>query len=279
MMKYTFGCDPELFVFNEKFNYYLSALNYVKGTKENPFPVTGGATQLDGVSAEFNITPVDNEDDWIDNINKVYNRMLIDLPNDCILRPTPVAYFGKEYFEELSMEEKLLGCSPDWDAYTREQNAPPHTTEYFRTGSGHVHVGYDTEKLRAEGKYEEDVICRVKQLDNILYFSSLLWDSSKKRRELYGKPGAFRYKPYGFEYRVLSNAWLGDEDLMSWVFNATKIAMQLYDIGEHLFVTNNVPPSTEYERSSLITYHKALVTNYGIPSLGPLYLSEEKKAA
>lgn len=278
-MKYTFGCDPELFVFNEKTQQFLSALKYVKGTKEKPFPVEGGATQLDGVAAEFNITPVDNEDDWIDNINKVYNRMLVDLPSDCILRPTPVAYFKKEYFEGLSMEEKLLGCSPDYDAYTKKQNIPPSTSEYFRTGSGHIHVGYDTSNLREKGLYESDVIRRVKQLDRVLYFPSLFWDSSKKRRTLYGAAGSFRYKPYGFEYRVLSNAWLQDEDLMSWVFNATKTAMQLYDIGEYLFDEKDEAPAEEYKHDSLVKYFHAITTKYGIPPLSASYLKEDKEAA
>jgi len=30
-----------------------------------------------------------------------------------------------------------------------------------------------------------------------------------------------RYKPYGVEYRSLSNFWLSSDDLMSWVYDTT----------------------------------------------------------
>jgi hypothetical protein len=45
-------------------------------------------------------------------------------------------------------------------------------------------------------------------LDLRLAVPSLIWDKDKKRRLLYGKAGCFRPKPYGMEYRTLSNAWL-----------------------------------------------------------------------
>jgi hypothetical protein len=45
------------------------------------------------------------------------------------------------------------------------------------------------------------------------------------RRELYGKAGAFRPKPYGVEYRVLSNRWLNSEALIRWVYNQSQLGM------------------------------------------------------
>jgi hypothetical protein len=38
---------------------------------------------------------------------------------------------------------------------------------------------------------------------------------------MYGQAGAFRIKPYGMEYRVLSNAWLQTPELMGWVYDNT----------------------------------------------------------
>jgi hypothetical protein len=46
-----------------------------------------------------------------------------------------------------------------------------------------------------------------------------LWDSDKKRRELYGALGAYRPKSYGVEYRVLSNAWLESKEKMDIVYD------------------------------------------------------------
>src|SRR3546814_1862742 len=48
----------------------------------------------------------------------------------------------------------------------------------------------------------------VKQLDWYLGLWSLGKDKDKVRRSLYGKAGACRIKPYGVEYRVLSNFWI-----------------------------------------------------------------------
>jgi hypothetical protein len=69
-------------------------------------------------------------------------------------------------------------------------------------------------------------IALAKQLDYYLGIPSLIYDDGVKRRTLYGAPGAFRPKPYGMEYRVLSNAWLRSEGLMRWVFNTTNKAVQ-----------------------------------------------------
>jgi len=61
----------------------------------------------------------------------------------------------------------------------------------------------------------------VKQLDCYLGLPSVVWDRDAKRRQMYGAAGAFRPKPYGVEYRVLSNAWLLNEKRMRFVFNQT----------------------------------------------------------
>ena len=39
------------------------------------------------------------------------------------------------------------------------------------------------------------------------------------RRNLYGKAGAFRFKPYGCEMRCLSSFWIKDEKMISWVYD------------------------------------------------------------
>ena len=266
-MEYTVGCDPELFVFNNKTHKFISAFPMIKGTKENPYKVPKGATQVDGVLAEFNIDPVTNEEDFSSNIIEVMLTLKEQLNNeDLVLQAVPVGYFEEKYFNSLSQEETILGCMPDFNAYTGKQNTPPHTKETFRTGSGHVHFGYETNKET----YEEDVRNRVKQLDNVLYLSSLLWDEDDKRRTLYGKPGAFRYKPYGFEYRPLSNRWLKDMALHKWVFDSSIKAMNLYDEGVYMF--DESPVEERYERESLLSYHKHLVNVYGIRELPWKYL-------
>ena len=58
----------------------------------------------------------------------------------------------------------------------------------------------------------------IKMIDLFCAIPAVLIDpgkSGRKRREIYGRAGSFRYTPYGFEYRVLSNFWFTDKALFS----------------------------------------------------------------
>lgn len=73
----------------------------------------------------------------------------------------------------------------------------------------------------------------VKQLDYYLGVPSLLWDNDPRRRLLYGKAGAFRPKPYGLEYRTLSNRWLTNVPLQQWVYSSALTALQYMISGQN----------------------------------------------
>ena len=62
-------------------------------------------------------------------------------------------------------------------------------------------------------------------MDLFLGCPSIILDKDNKRRELYGKAGAYRNKPYGVEYRTLSNFWLTSSKLMQWVYKRTAFAL------------------------------------------------------
>jgi hypothetical protein len=238
MMQLKFGCDPELFI--QAGAKFLSAHDKIPGTKDHPFRVPGGAIQVDGVAAEFNIDPVETLEEWLDNIFMVKDFMMKEYYLDLVA--TPTATFDQEYFDSLPEEAKLLGCEPDFNAYTGVENTPPETTEPFRTGAGHIHIGFDEFMDPMDVKHF--AVCRelTIQLDNILYPMSLLWDRDTKRRTLYGKVGAFRPKTYGVEYRPISNKWVGDTYLQQAVFLVAEKATQAFFEGilykEASFVMN-----------------------------------------
>lgn len=213
-MKFTYGVDPELFVMNE--GQFVSAHDLIPGTKECPHGVKFGAVQVDGVAAEFNINPASYRNEFIDNIELVKNELLsfvrVTLPK-AELVATPTAWFDPEYFASLPDEARLLGCSPDFDAYTGLENEPPSTDKPFRTGSGHVHIGW-TDYVDPYDPEHFKLCCELtKALDKTVYEASLKWDKDVTRRTLYGKMGAFRPKFYGLEYRPLSNAYLADRSM------------------------------------------------------------------
>jgi len=225
------GADPELFAYDPG-NVPVSVHNLLPGTKWNPVEVPRGAIQVDGVAAEFNIKPAANRMDFMRNIKSVrglLTKVLQSNAPELELRATPCAHFPTDYFDSLPEVVKLLGCEPDYNAYTRKVNEKPVTTKPMRTGAGHIHVGWESEDDLLEQPEHFDTCCDlVQELDFTLYHNSKKWDHDEERRELYGAMGAFRPKKYGLEYRVLSNAWLGNPMIQMYVFDTTKAVSSLF---------------------------------------------------
>jgi hypothetical protein len=217
-MKITIGCDPELFVTQD--GKFRSAWGLIPGTKDKPHIVEDGAVQVDGCALEFNTDPVDNADDFVRKINSVMGQMKAMVP-EYEFAIVPSCRFNGNHFRALPEEAKELGCTPDFNAYTMQENPKPDNTTTMRTASGHVHIGgFETDDPNSD---EHMLRCAtlVKQLDCYLGLPSLLFDKDVKRRKMYGAAGCFRPKTYGVEYRVLSNAWLLSESRMRFVFNQT----------------------------------------------------------
>jgi len=208
---FKFGCDPELFVMNPE-GKVVSAHDLLPGTKEEPHKVPFGAIQVDGTAAEFNIDPVDNFEDFDRNITEVMKSLFSFLPKGYKLSIVPSVRYDQAEWDRIPPSAKVLGCNPDFNGWTNEQNPSPKPSgdlERVRTASGHLHIGW-TEGVDLTENIEHLMHCSdlVKQLDWYLGYWSLLNDKDPMRRSLYGQAGACRYKPYGVEYRVLSNFWL-----------------------------------------------------------------------
>lgn len=231
-MEILIGTDPELFL--KKDGILQSAYGLVKGSKYNPFKVNKGAVQVDGMALEFNTDPAASSDEFVTNISEVM-RQLKELVPEYEFFIEPTAHFGQQYIEEQPDEAKELGCDPDFSAYTGVENPKPDGSKGFRTGAGHVHIGWgEGFNIKDEGHFQS-CIAIVKQLDFFLGLPSLLFDEDQERRSMYGEAGAFRPKSYGVEYRTLSNAWLKEEKLQRWVFNNTQDAVNRLLEGENLY--------------------------------------------
>jgi len=212
MEGFTFGCDPELFVQDSK-GRFVSAEGLIPGTKAEPHPVEGGAVQVDGMAAEFNIDPVTNFVDFKKNIKGVQRQLQDMLPPGHTLVAAPSVIFDEEVWEDSPEEAKELGCSPDLNAWTGDVNPPPYSESNprLRTASGHLHIGWTNDADEYDVEHINNCMDLIKQLDWYLGVWSLRLDRDKTRRELYGKAGACRIKTYGVEYRVLSNFWLKND--------------------------------------------------------------------
>lgn len=222
-MKFLVGADPELFLFKD--GKFFSAHGVIPGNKHNPYKVPLGAVQVDGMALEFNIDPADSEEAFLSNITVVRGELERMVPGFQIVSE-PTAIFDHQYMLDQPPECKVLGCDPDFNAWNDGmQNERPNGEVDFRTGAGHVHVGWTNGKDAMDEGHFEACVMAAKQLDCVLGVGSLLYDTDNTRRILYGKAGAFRPKPYGVEYRTLSNAWLKSPDLIRWVYRTTVQAL------------------------------------------------------
>lgn len=222
---FKFGCDPELFVVDSSGKAVCPT--FVPGTKEAPFKVEGGAVQRDGMAAEFNIDPVTNFEDFDANIKMVMKQLKGFLPSGHKFSIVPSVEFDPAVFDAAPEDAKELGCSPDFDAWTGYKNSPPCCSDkpFLRTASGHLHIGWRDEGATDTPQHMMNCRDLVKQLDWYLAAWSLKVDQDPTRRLLYGKAGAMRPKPYGVEYRVLSNFWIVDKSKRLLVWNRMQQAI------------------------------------------------------
>lgn len=219
------GADPEFFV--QKGRHFISGHIFPCGSKQHPMVTKHGAVQVDGIALECNVTPASTRDEFVNNIRGVVGDL-----SDVVHRVQPGAkivarpsiFYGVKRLSKLPVENSRLGCDPDFNAYTTRPNHPPNQDLPFRTGAGHIHVGFTHNADPHDWDHFDLCSKVVRNLDYHLGLPSLLWDYDDRRRSLYGRAGAFRPKSYGLEYRVLSNAWLSDDTRIGWIFDRTVFA-------------------------------------------------------
>lgn len=227
MVQLLIGCDPEVFLYNRNNRTFVSAYNRIPGSKNNPHKVKDGAVQVDGNALEFNTDPAKDVNEFTDKIASVYGQLKDMVPGyECVA--IPHVKFSERDWKELPEEAKQLGCDPDWNAYTQKLNEIPEGTGDIpeRDGAGHVHLGWTEGADINDPVHFEDCIKMVKQLDWYLGTRTCAWDKDDRRRSGYGKPGAFRVKPYGVEYRYPSNVWINTVEMQREVFEVCQRAFK-----------------------------------------------------
>lgn len=245
---FTIGCDPELFI-KDKDNNLVSAVGLIPGTKTDPYKVRGGAIQVDGMAAEINTEPVNNWNDFNMNILMVLEQLKAMLPSGYGFVMKPSVRFSQEVLDATPDYAKEMGCDPDFNAWTSEENPRPDTSTdpALRCAGGHVHIGWTDEADIADDEHLGHCRDLVKQLDWFLGGWALRIDKDTERRKLYGKEGAFRPKPYGVEYRVLSNCWISTTDRRANLWNRTCDAIREMR-------RCNMPELREKDNSLLVEY-------------------------
>jgi len=235
----TIGADPELFIINEETKKVVSAIGLIPGEKGNPYKAddmpNGFGIETDNILSEFNIPPCTSEVSFINSIEymKQYIDKFVKSKNPKLgIMCTASALVPTSQLK--SPQAKEFGCDIDFNAYTEEANPKPKGNRTnIRSAGMHIHLGYDYNNI-------DTSLMLIKYLDMYLGIPSILKDSDKKRRSLYGKAGCFRLKPYGCEYRVLSSALMKDIDLIRFVWRQVSRAITAHNSGYPLANSSDI---------------------------------------
>jgi Phage phiEco32-like COOH.NH2 ligase-type 2 len=212
------GSDPEVFLKDANGKHH--AVNgLILADKWNPLQIpdmpTGYTLQEDNVALEYGIPPASNADEFAQAIQAVMEKS-----RDWI-KGLDFSTVSCTIFEDDQLTHpmsQVFGCEPDYNAYTKHRNPKPNPSHPgMRSAGGHIHVETKANKLKV-----------IKAMDICLGLPAVLMDKEGiTRKSLYGMPGAFRPKPYGVEYRSLSNFWIFSPELIKWVWRSTERALNM----------------------------------------------------
>lgn len=238
-MKLTLGSDPELMVLDHRKNRIVSSLEVLDGRdKTDPIKLSGGIKlYADNVLAEIAHPPVNSVKDAVDAYRDIFTKVGTFLGT----RYSLVPHAAHVYHKDEMRDPRALkgGCNPSLDAYKEAENPMVKFTNNLRTGSFHIHIGYDKlESMPMKVK-------AVRILDMYLGCASVIFDrdpTAKTRRSLYGRAGEFRATEYGLEYRVLGNYALRTPGLTELAFELAHYSMKKIDHNADAFLMREVNP-------------------------------------
>jgi hypothetical protein len=247
-----FGCDPEFF-FEDSNGKVIGSEKVLKKCDKDNMNVV-----IDGVQAELNPKPSYCRQILAGNIANCFRNLTTTLSDRGIkvaVKIDSLVNVSRQELDSLSEGCQVFGCDPSINIYEEGEDKTSKIKvdpkKYLkRSAGGHSHLGnayinYITDKRYSEnGEYDEYIKAakRIEQalkkspdimvsvLDIIVGNTCVLLDraeGNKERRENYGRAGEYRLKPYGIEYRSLSNFWLRSYQLMSFVTGLCRFAVHL----------------------------------------------------
>jgi hypothetical protein len=240
------GSDPEVFL--KKGNLLISAIDLLPGSKDRPFRISEDEfVHVDNVLAEFNVKPSKTADEMWQSIVFCIHSI------EQLTGASALISSSEEMPEkELSSPEAWqFGCSADYSAYGKSYSKNMRTR--LRTAGGHIAVSFaNHEQVSRVVDYDRLVRCFDEKVTKP--FIQMGVENDERRRSMYGQPGMYRIKDFGFEYRTLSNQWIKDYSTVEKMFELVKDAVEYYNNGGdvkegtyNLIAGNLVEKQLEYE--------------------------------
>ena len=203
------GTDPEAFIRDKNTGEIGSAIGLIPGSKDYPHKVSeeGHAIQTDNVMVEFCVPASNDSKKLYKDIQFCLETINAMLPENYETIVQASAVLDKRFLK--NKQAKTFGCDPDFNIYTLSPNIAPDSKGQLRSAGGHIHIGYENPEFLTNCKI-------VRAMDLFLGIPSILLDKDTERKKMYGKAGCYREKPYGIEYRVLSNFWIASQESVDW---------------------------------------------------------------
>lgn len=263
--KVTIGSDVEVFLSTER-GEPVSAVGLIDGGKEDPVVfLPGYGLQRDNVMAEFNIPPIPLGDKigFAEAFKTCLEHLSKVIPSALRIHIVPSVEMDDN---QLQCEEACtFGCSPFFDIYKQPAKGPVQDESIyaedvgnFRFAGGHIHIGWegagvchhkDSGMIVDQREYEKKLFL-ASLCDVFLLLPSYAEDMDDRRRQYYGKPGKVRFKPYGIEYRSLSNYFVRDETIMMKIMDRLSAMLEF---------ANNVDPG---DYLTAVAQHRKMVFDF-----------------
>ena len=224
----TIGCDPEWFIINDRRAVAITATDAaVEGTKDDPISSPeygeGFAYHRDNVMIEAACPPTSDAyqfQDYVNAMQGMCNRYLRSLnPGYSIYRHSAMQQFSDA--ELAAPEAREFGCEPDNDAYEggAQRIVPDGILGNYRTAGGHIHIG-TTSGFNCPS-FIVALMCDLLIGPALArgFAAGLGVPNEGQGFMWYRKPGLYREKEYGIEYRTPSNLWTFDDQMIQGVHN------------------------------------------------------------
>ncbi len=235
------GCDPEFFFKKGKSIIGAEKIIPKKGLASDYN--SNSKIIIDGVQAELNPRASNCREILAREIQGCFITLANKLKKTKGIKTdfTQTITISKKALNELAPASRQFGCAPSKNIHNpKSKIAIKDASKYkYRSAGGHIHLGvhnrFDTIGLAVDKalKTPEKL---VPILDIIVGNTCVLIDRDEgniERRKVYGRAGEFRTPAHGLEYRTLSNFWLKDYRLMSFVMGLARFAV--------LIVANSTP--------------------------------------
>lgn len=190
--------DVEGFIRSPKGD-YIPAERVLGGSKGNAQAVGKGVVaHPDNVMAEFALAGPCKPENFQDRVQSAV-RLLRKHIHPLDIMFSPCVEFSDDWLKKAKLAEEI-GCEPDWQGDCMRISITTEQLGNYRGAGGHLHFDLNSQ---ISPDYAATVCDCTVGLAAVAY-----GEKQGRRRQFYGLPSLYRPKPYGLEYRTLSNWWV-----------------------------------------------------------------------